>query len=501
MRVGIIYVHRQHRQVIGALQSRSPTRQEGSKHEVNDAQHASISRSVAKEDLACVAEEGSNTHTKEPAAKVRRREQKGDAASGSPDGRPGTVPVGATGSILQGVLSFFKRKESSPSVPPPSLSRLPFRLSFSSIFLGSRSEDQQQEQQQQELKQQKEQLPLTEDISKDKESIPPTTQGQPSAVATLQAFRQESSLKRPRQETDKPGPSLSAHQEPSLEPPRAPTTASDDVRSQVSKKAEMPKIRPPSLRRSKAEDGHGSIQVSYEQFRWFAQLTESPKIHNFLKRDICYRHADKYLLAMVFTYFVRACLRKDQYTEKYFFAALYLAHDMEEDEEELKYEVFPWALGARWRRSYHSLLKVRDDIFWAIHCRAVVSKRGCDQVMDMQPDCWLWQRERPTYHGGATRDYLRDPSDDGRPRGPGRSPLQCQLCLERECVNSENSYLLYLSDSSSSMGTLCLEASIIEHKEGDSGFETFLCEPCGTSLVSLEPALKRTSPELEVVRQ
>lgn len=491
-----MYVRRQPRHVKEALQSRSPTRQK-SKHEVKEVQNASMSgRFVGEENLALVAEGSRSTRTTEPAAKVRRREQMGDAASGSPDRRPGTVPVGATRSILQGVLSFFRRKEPSPSVPPSNLS-----LPISSISFGSNFESQEEEQQQQqELKQQKKQLPLTGEASKDKENIPSMTHGQPSAVATQQAFRQKSSLKRSWQETDKPGPSLSAHQKHSPEPPRAPSTASD-VSPRVNKNTKMPKIRP-SLRRSQVGDRHDAVQVSYEQLLWFTQLAASPKIHDFLKRDICYRHADKYLLAMVFTYFVRARLRKNQYTEKYFFAALYLAHDMEEDEEELKYEVFPWALGACWRKSYNSLLKVRDDIFWAIHCRAVVSKRGCDEVMDMQPDCWLWQRERPPYHGGAKRDYLRDPTDDGRPRGPGRSPLQCQLCLERECANSENSYFLHLSDSSSSMGTLCLEASILEHKEEDSGFETFLCDSRGTSLViSLDPSHKRTSPELKVLRE
>lgn len=59
----------------------------------------------------------------------------------------------------------------------------------------------------------------------------------------------------------------------------------------------------------------------------------------------------------------------------------YLAHDMEEDEEELKYEVFPWILGRRWRKTYPTLLQRRDEIYWAIDCRAVVSKKCCDQVI------------------------------------------------------------------------------------------------------------------------
>lgn len=38
-----------------------------------------------------------------------------------------------------------------------------------------------------------------------------------------------------------------------------------------------------------------------------------------------------------------------------------------------------------------------------------------------------------------------------------------------------------------------------KHKEGDSGFETFLFEPCDASLVtSFDPALKRDSAELQM---
>ncbi|MPC86414.1 hypothetical protein E2C01_081240 [Portunus trituberculatus] len=222
MRVGVIYVPRRPKKVIGALQLHSSTRQR-SKHEVNGAQNTSISgRLMATEDRSCVSEEGSNTHTREPAAKVRRTVQKGDAASGSPDGRPGPFPVSATRTILQGVLSFFKRSEPSPSAPIASLSRLSFPLSLRSFFLGSLSEGQEKEQQQRELEQQKQQLLITGDTSENKENIPPTTREQTSTAATLRSFRHKSSLKRPRQKTDKPGTSRSAHREPT----RSPTTAS-----------------------------------------------------------------------------------------------------------------------------------------------------------------------------------------------------------------------------------------------------------------------------------
>ncbi|KAG0724302.1 Speedy protein 1-A [Chionoecetes opilio] len=498
MRASATYVHRRPRLKSLAAQ-RSPT-----KHRIWDAQSAApvCRRLLIKETKLGFQKEG-DTHAQEPAAKIPRIDQEGDATPGSPDGRLNSASVGTTKTVLQGVLDFFRGRDPSPCVQTSSASQLPLPQPLRNItFLGSHPENQQKQVQQ--LKPHQEQtLPPEANTTENKENIAPTNHEIPSAVEAAQAVCQEESLKRRRQEANKPLSHTSSHQKPPaqpgllprphLPPAKPPCRTSSRVHRGPAKGTRNPSL----LRRSRAEDGLGAVQASYRQLCWFTQLAESPEIHKFLKRDICCRYADKYLLAMVFTYFCRGALKKDKYTKEYFYAALFLAHDMEEDEEQLKYEVFPWALGPRWRKSYPALLKVRDEIFWDIHCRAAVSKRACDQVMDMQPGCWLWHRERPLYHGGAMRDYLRHPSDNGRPRGPEKSPLQCQLCLERECANSQNSYLLYISDSASSMDTPYLDsASTIDQKIEDSGFETFLLDPFDALLPAFEPTFKGPNTEL-----
>ncbi|XP_063596935.1 uncharacterized protein LOC134773542 [Penaeus indicus] len=321
----------------------------------------------------------------------------------------------------------------------------------------------------------------------DKENIPPLPKA-PTAVSLLRSFRQQDQEERKQEQGIRPPRGIRplselkqfAHtetQERSRQFSKLSIKRADHRRHHESGSTSENRRPRKILRRSRRDNSTGDVYVTHKHFNKFSELIEDPLIQRFLSADVCRRYADKYLIAMVFTYFLRSRLQFHEYTKENFFAGLYLAHDMEEDEEELKYEVFPWILGRRWRKTYPTLLQKRDDIYWAIDCRAVVSKKCCDQVMDLEPEHWVWKRERPEYHGGALRDYLRHEDDNGHPRGPDKSPLQCQECLERQCLESENSYLLYMSDSDfSSDAKASGEGDSLAQNEKDSGFETFLCE-------------------------
>ncbi|XP_048508050.1 speedy protein A-like isoform X2 [Athalia rosae] len=138
---------------------------------------------------------------------------------------------------------------------------------------------------------------------------------------------------------------------------------------------------------------------------WYDELDD------FLEDDQCCRIADKYLIAMVFTYFLRAGLRSDEYTRSNFFIALYLAHDMEEDTDEYQVMLRDYIeLDDAGFGCTPSLFFERRDKLWErMQHRAVVSKSCCDKVMNMiRPYHKIWSRERHVNHSGASRVSERE---------------------------------------------------------------------------------------------
>jgi speedy protein len=60
--------------------------------------------------------------------------------------------------------------------------------------------------------------------------------------------------------------------------------------------------------------------------------------------------------------------------------ARFLAHDIEEDDEDMKSELYIWALGFQWEQHYQEMLTSRDVLWKVIGHRGIVSRACCEKV-------------------------------------------------------------------------------------------------------------------------
>ncbi|KAM8971322.1 speedy protein C [Sarcophilus harrisii] len=178
-----------------------------------------------------------------------------------------------------------------------------------------------------------------------------------------------------------------------------------------------------------AGSGHPAFRQQQE-VQAFLNLLEDSYLQQFFATDLCFQISDKYLLAMTLIYFQRAGLQLSEYTHSNLFLALFLANDMEEDREDPKYEILPWALGRGWRKLVPSFLRQRDQLWARMGYRAVVSRHCCEEVMAKEPSHWAWTRERAAHHGGARRGSPQRDQNSATVMShvSDLSPLGCSVC-------------------------------------------------------------------------
>ncbi|CAH8449799.1 unnamed protein product [Heterobilharzia americana] len=205
----------------------------------------------------------------------------------------------------------------------------------------------------------------------------------------------------------------------------------------------------------------------------FFDLLEDSTIKKFLSFDSCYRLADNFSIACVFAYFKRCNLTIEEYNRMNFFCCLFLVHDIEEDEEDYKYEILPWALGSLWRNKSSFFSRQKEALWARMNYRAVVSYRCCTELMSIFPSHSVWSRNRLPHHGGAIRYNMNPPNPDVS-QGPKSLPRLCDECklfyskegIPQDIILDEN---LSATDSSPNFN----DSAFHSHFENDSSGNTW----------------------------
>lgn len=161
-------------------------------------------------------------------------------------------------------------------------------------------------------------------------------------------------------------------------------------------------------------------QVSTADLKHFLNMLSDPVIKAFHAHDTCCLTSDRYLLAMVFVYFKKAKLEHEEYNRLNFFKALYLAHEMEEENDENRWEILPWALGRRWQGKIVNFIHGKNEFWQKLDFRGIVPCRACDQVMTIPSfkEHSAFMRVRTPTHSNTGRILPDSRSSKHVPHGP-----------------------------------------------------------------------------------
>ncbi|EFX75415.1 hypothetical protein DAPPUDRAFT_306764 [Daphnia pulex] len=178
------------------------------------------------------------------------------------------------------------------------------------------------------------------------------------------------------------------------------------------------------------------VSVTASRMKDFFILLEDGRIKGFLEQDKCKIFADSYLLAMVFTYFLRAGFAHEEYNYTNFCAALFLAHDIEEENYLIDKLVVEWETKQIQNdEEYIPMHRLRYELFVRMDYRALVPRKVCEEIMAICPEHWAWKRKRHERHSGVYQD-IRYPAQHPRNDSPWTSfPTffrPCEPCLKLE---------------------------------------------------------------------
>ncbi|KAG8581521.1 hypothetical protein GDO81_007707 [Engystomops pustulosus] len=170
-------------------------------------------------------------------------------------------------------------------------------------------------------------------------------------------------------------------------------TSNEDRRKDLKRKRQ--ETSPPEHQEPAPKQRKIDLAQQQEEMAAFLSLLEDEYITDFLSSDSGRTSSDKYHLATACEYFRRARLPTMHY-RNYFFPALYLASQFEEQDSDIRTEILFWALEGFWFLEIEHFLHYRNLLLKKIGFKAWVDLDTCHQIMAEDPTHWAWRRERPT---------------------------------------------------------------------------------------------------------